>query len=152
MPIFHYAPIRLGAGSVIEPGNFGRIIKRYQANDTLGGWRMARELIFEMMRPVAKPSRLTSCFGLPSQHDADLYRKFNDTNFIWILHEVEIVDPHLPQHIGGLSWIDFPPAGSPILDPMRMQAKSYWDGAAGTPEKGNEIVTASQLRVLCCLE
>jgi hypothetical protein len=93
MPLFHLAPLRLGAGSIIQPGNFGRIIKRYALNNNFDGWRIARELIFEQSRPKDKPSRLCSCFGLPTRVDCDAYRKFNDANFLQVVHEVEIVDP-----------------------------------------------------------
>jgi hypothetical protein len=151
--IFHFAPLRLGAGSLIQPGNFGRIVKRYvvSANDALGGWRLARELIFESARPDGKPSRSSACFALPTRDDANKYRQFNDPNFIQVLHEVEIVDPSQPQHIAGLSWTDLPASG-PVLDPMRFQATNYWNGVPGTLEKGSELVTASALRVVTCLE
>ena len=151
MPFFHFAPLRLGPGSLIQPGNFGRIIKRYSANNTLDGWRMARELIFEERRPAVKPSRFSSSFGLPTRQDADAFRRYNDANFLQVLHEVEIVDPTLPTHTAALSWIDFP-QNEPILDPMRLQADHYWASDPGNPEKGNEILTASQLRVLRCVE
>jgi hypothetical protein len=74
MPLFHLAPLRLAAGSVIEPGNWGRILKRYQnphaQQQTMGnGWLMARELVYEIARlnfaPEA-PSRFQSCFAVES--------------------------------------------------------------------------------------
>ena len=153
MPLYHYAQLRLGAGSIIEPGNFGRLIKRYNDyRSAQQGWLMARELIFESVRPVPKPSRFSACFVLLTEADAKTYRQTNDPNFYQVLHEVEIVDATLAQHTGGLSWIDAPPTPSPILDRWRFQASQYWAGSAGTVERGSELLTASQLRVIRPLE
>jgi hypothetical protein len=150
--LFHFAPIRLGPGSQIEPGNWGRLIGRYEAEDldAPGGWRLARELIFEEQRPRNKPSRLCACFALPTHEDALAYRALNDRNCTDVLHEVEIIDPTLPTHIASLSWIDH--EAGPFLDPMRERAKKYWAGLAGIPEKGSELLTASAFRVVKCLE
>jgi len=150
-PLFHFAPLRLGSGSLIQPGNFGRIIRRYEATETFSGWRLARELIFEDQRPDYKPSRFNSCFGLPTHQDAEAYRRFNDPNFFQVLHEVEIVNPTLPTHTASLSWIEFPESG-PFLDLMRLQAKQYWAGEPGDSEKGIETLSASEFRIIRCLE
>ena len=59
---------QLGPGSIIQPGNFGRLLKRYVAGS--GQCVDAgRELAFEQIRTrgyLHKPSRLNACFGLPT--------------------------------------------------------------------------------------
>ena len=108
---------------------------------------------FEQVRNdqfAGKPSRLSSCFGLPTQADADLYRQQVDPNFQMVLHEVEVVDNALPQHTGNIAFLDFRD-GTPFLDPTRMAARSYWNGEP-TPGRAMEIVTTSAFRVLHCLE
>ena len=53
---------------VVEPGNFGRMIRRYRRDQFGDGWRMARELLFEQARQdfaTSAPSRLNACFMCP---------------------------------------------------------------------------------------
>lgn len=153
MTVFHFAPLRLGAGSIIQPGNWGRMLKRYHVNNNMIDWKMARELVFEQIRSAsfaAKPSRLDACFALPTSDDAQKYRQHNDTNFLQVLHEVEVVDQTSPTHVAALSYTSF--AGNPFLDSQRMAALSYWRSDAGDPAQGNEIVTTSALRVLKAID
>lgn len=149
-PYYHFTPIRLGAGSLVEPGNFGRILKRYLTG-TGNAWMLARELVFEKHRPPSKPSRLSACFALPTTDDAERYRQANDQNFLQVLHEVEVVDPLAVQHLGSLSYLDFNNS-LPFMDPTTTAAISYWSGAAGDPMKGIELVTTSGLRVMRALD
>ena len=69
LKFFHFAPMRLGPGSIVEPGNFGRVIRATQhaiqgGEASLISGYVGRELIFELVRaksfPTTKPSRLTS--------------------------------------------------------------------------------------------
>lgn len=149
MPIYHFANIKLGPGSIVEPGNFGRLLKRYVPGTPGFGnaWLLARELVFEQLRPEDKPSRLNACFACPTMDDVEKYRKFNDQNFQQVLHEVEPADPTAPRHVAGLSFLEMRD-GAPFLDPMRLAATNYWSGQTGNHEKGNELVTPSALRVL----
>jgi hypothetical protein len=64
-----------------------------------------------------------------------------------VLHRAELVDPAAPVHAGVVS--DWPPAGKPFLDPMRAKAVDYWSGRG---EGITEIVSASALRILECME
>ena len=153
MPLLHFANLRLGPGSVIEPGNWGRLLKRYvPGNPGFGNpWTLSRELVFDHLRPQGKPSRLAACFAFPTKEDAEKYRLSNDRNFQQVLHEVEFVDPTAPQHLGGLSFLDLND-GTVFLDPIRTAAVNYWSDAPGNLEKGHELVTTSGLRVLRSLE
>ena len=151
--LYHFAPVRLGPCSTVEPGNWGRILKRFNlANPSFGNaWVLARELVFEQLRPSVKPSRMSSCFVLQNQQDAELYSNVNDRNYLQVLHEVEYVDLAAPSHVGDLSFLDFS-EGSPFLDSTRSAAQSYWAGVTGAANRGTEIVAASALRVVRSLE
>lgn len=57
--LYHVSPILLGVGSIIEKGNWGRIIKKY--TDKNANSVLFREIILEMIRSEHypdKPSRL----------------------------------------------------------------------------------------------
>ncbi|MCF1449970.1 DUF2441 domain-containing protein [Agrobacterium vitis] len=144
MPLYHLAMFPLREGSIIEPGNFGRMLHLYKyATDN--GWMVARELAFEMARlrvaPEA-PSRLKACYALGSLEEA---RRYQDTNARFnVMIEVELSEPDAPQHWGYMQHFDgfvqqeFMPAVS-------IRADAYWSGV-GTGDR--ELVTASGLRVL----
>lgn len=156
MPLYHYANLRLGPGSIIEPGNWGRLLRRYSPAAPGGvgfgnSWLLARELIFEQLRPSSKPSRLSACFALPSRDDANKYRQFHDKNLQQILHIVELVDPTALQHTAGLSFADMAD-GEPFLDRTQSAAKNYWAGLPGDQAKGSELLAISALRVVRALE
>jgi hypothetical protein len=119
---------------------------------TAGGAK-GDELLFERVRTTNfadKPSRMESCFGLPSQNDANLYRAQVDPQAFQVLHEVELVDPAAAQHTAAISWIDAP-AGS-FLDMTQQRATEYWLGSPGEVGKATEILSASPFRVVSCLE
>jgi hypothetical protein len=60
-------------GSIIEPGNFGRIIKRYSAAHNLYRREMTYEAIRQQHFPW-RPSRLDCLFGFPTEQEAELCR------------------------------------------------------------------------------
>lgn len=148
MPLYHLAPITLAPGSEIQPGNFGRMIKRYRTDTGSNAWLLSRELIFESVREQIAPnapSRLSACFAIDDLGAAQRYQAHNDGNFLMVMHEVELVDAAAPQHSGSLPLIDFPQPGHPFLDTVRAMANAYWSGG-GSGDR--EIVTASALRVV----
>ncbi|MBB3315089.1 hypothetical protein FHT77_000931 [Rhizobium sp. BK181] len=148
MPLYHYAPVRLSAGSIIEPGNWGRVLKRYNMNGFGNPWLIARELIFETARLQLfpdKPSRLSSCFALLTLEEATAYQAANDPNYISVLHEVELVEEEASQHTGALVHLNWPANGMAFVDQTRLNAAKYWE-AEGDGER--ELLTASALRVV----
>jgi hypothetical protein len=154
MNLFHFAPLALDAGSVIQPGNWGRLLKRYGVPEGTAPWGnpwlLARELIFETVREKAAPalpSRMGACFALPDMPAADAYRAENDPGFKQVLHQVELLDPTAPTHSGALALLRLH-VGSPFLDTTRSSAIQYWRGEG---DGFREIVTASALRVVACL-
>lgn len=154
--LFHLTMVRLGRGSIIEPGNWGRLLSRYESPAEPGQkvfgnpWVLARELVFEAVRVEsfsAKPSRFSSTFALVSEEQALAYRTRYNLKLKQVLHRAELVDPASPLHAGIVS--DWPPGGMPFLAPMRAKAVDYWSGRG---EGITEILSASPLRILECLE
>jgi hypothetical protein len=78
MPLYHSSPVLLGQGSIILPGNYGRIIRSVGATHPY--WD--RENTLESVRRArydAKPSRLDATFSCPSKDTAVFYA-FMPTN------------------------------------------------------------------------
>jgi hypothetical protein len=154
MPLYHLAPLRLGAGSVIEPGHFGRLLGRYMPSEKRSfgnAWMLARELIFEQVRPRELPSRLSCCFALPTLRDVECYRALVDPNFQQVLHQVAIVDEGQAQHRGARSFVTMQD-DVVFLGPTHAKAAKYWAGDPGEPAEGYELLTNSSLRVMKALE
>ena len=149
---FHFAPMRLRADSIIEAGNFGRVLRATYGNNVVPSM-LLRELIFENIRLAAfpdLPSRLSAAFACPTLADAERYRAANDVKLRQVLHSVEAVDAEAAMHIAGLSWLDG--QQDPYLPGVEAAATRYWQADAGNVERGQEIITASAWRVLECLE
>jgi hypothetical protein len=154
MPLYHFAPLRLGAGSIIEPGNFGRLLGRYMPSEKRpfgNAWMLSRELIFEQLRPHHLPSRFSCCYALPTPRDVECYRKLVDPNFQQVLHEVAIVDESQAQHRGARSFVTMQD-DVVFLGPTQAKAAKYWAGDPGDPAEGYELLANSSLRVVKALE
>jgi hypothetical protein len=141
---FHVSPVLLRRGSVIEPGNFGRILGLGGANHNLH----ARERVLEEVR-VAEfpnlPSRLNSAFYCATAEDADWFRRNHAvTN---VIYSVVPLMPDLPVHIGYMNCL-------PSLDGMSDEevARHYWrrDLVVQGPDRhpAREVLTTSPLLVL----
>jgi hypothetical protein len=152
---FYQSTTPLAAGSIIQPGNWGRIIEQYQTPipnaPTFGNMNVvARELVFEAVRKAAfpgKPSRLEAAFCSPTFGDAERYRAMTDPYQFHIVYEVELCEPTRPTHIAPVAMIDFAP-GTRFLSETRRRAKAYW---AGDPEGLQEAVTLSPLRIVAAI-
>ena len=95
---FHLAPLPVLPGSIIQAGNWGRIIKRsewvhqYAIREmVLEGWRLKN--LPEM------PSRLESAFVFLSTDAAVSYRTSIGGFANHILYRVRLADPGCPSHI-----------------------------------------------------
>lgn len=102
---FHYAPTLLAPGSIIEPGNWGRVHRTsplFPVPDI-----RTLEMIFEAVRVSefadTRPSRLTSAFVWNSEADA---RRWVTIQKGWngSLYEVEIVTPNPRRQEGHSDW------------------------------------------------
>lgn len=99
--LFHSAPIRLGVGSVIMPGNFGRILAKQGVNHSL--W--AREMELDRVRVNSYPDRpswLTSCFACETEAAIRHYvfvRSQAGLEFDHDRHEILLRQPRLPAFL-----------------------------------------------------
>ncbi|MEP6878031.1 MAG: hypothetical protein ABI865_04220 [Nitrosospira sp.] len=96
---FHVSPLILGAGSVISPGNWGRVINTYKVHHQSA--LTVKELCFENVRLAhhpEKPSRFLSMFLFPSHPLAFNHLQTNDPTCV--VYEVESID----QEAAVFSW------------------------------------------------
>ncbi|MDH0899656.1 DUF2441 domain-containing protein [Comamonas aquatica] len=118
MNLFHVAPIPLGVGSVIEPGNWGRLMR---FNDQQS-FVVRRERIFEEVRAAhypGKPSRMNCIFCLVFSSDAAAYRdEFGPRN---IIYEVEATRESAPVHIAPIALVP-----SEEVSGLVQAAHNYW--------------------------
>jgi hypothetical protein len=148
---FHCAPIISAPGAVIEPGNWGRIIKLYEAIPGSGLPTNAfREALIEQARQIhapSKPSRLSSIFALPTLEEAVLFRnKYQRTNLIY---EVMPVAKNARTHLGDYEFainINYPPR---YFQTMFDYARDYW---LKQPTANLEVLFSCPIRVLRMLD
>lgn len=157
---FHVAPNLLAIGSVILPGNWGRIIKLYKPNNS-NLILLYRETMLEHIRATEfpdKPSRLESLFLLPSLDEARRYQQGNAQS--GVIYEVQVDANAFDAHYGSYSF-HLPPtlpihgggqlALPSVLDVegyyagMPKIARSYWGEA---PTKDVEIVARTQATIV----
>jgi hypothetical protein len=142
---FHFNSTPLGPGSVILPGNWGRIVQLRGAQHP--EWK--REQILEQMRQVefpSLPSRLQCVFFFPSKVAAETYRATLRNSF-HLMYEVELVDPNAPQHEA--DW-----KGTGPYQSDGEWARRYWRGDVMPDRQGlpgglsREMLAVSPLRII----
>lgn len=141
---FHSAPMLLDNGSIVQPGNWGRILNSYTQNQG-NAWMLAREFIFESVRASefpALPGRLSSAFVFESLEHANQYR--NNFSPWGMLYEVELVEPSALLHRGGFNLVTFPPPVTEFVPVTAQFARSYW---RGENIEVVELLTKSPLRI-----
>ena len=132
---FHLAPIRLGAGSTILPGNWGRLLRAWGTRHVFG----VREQVLESIRMAAfshLPSRYNCCFVWQTRGEAELNRR-EVTGFSHnVLYRVRLTKPEIPVFIA-----DSMCATALHEHPLvKAFAYTYWSGSrAGvvTPVEGS---------------
>jgi hypothetical protein len=148
MPFYHCTHLDLENGDIIQPGNWGRIIK--QVGSSHPCWN--REQVLEQVRLKFfshKPSRLNATFCCERLDTIRCYKSKNcPTGF---LYEVEIIDAAAPWHKGDFNAVE------PLArrsDSMTEIALKYWRYSLKTNVEEwpgvecSEIVSASPLKVL----
>lgn len=130
-PLFHFAGPILEPGSVITPGNWGRIIARAGWSHGAALREMALEAAREQRFPHL-PSRLASAFVFLTQDEARRFQHLpppTRSGFEFhCLYRVSLKDTSAPSHIG--DWRAVAPIGAIRPD----WADVYWAGAeAGRP-------------------
>lgn len=149
--LYHAAPIILETGSIVLPGNWGRIVTT--VGETHPRW--LAEKTFEKIR-TAKfpdlPSRLRACFACTSEAGLRFFIKTGfKGNPPLVLYEVETVSDR-PQHLADYNLFQVNKPG----ETLEGNAERYWRGdfwytIADGPAPGwrcEEIVTESPLRII----
>ena len=144
---FHAAPIPLKPGSVIEPGNWGRVIKATRFNN--GGLPMfyIRELVFENVRLrefPALPSRFESAFVFETAEAVIQFANGDGTRRD-LCYEVEMVDPQANSHAAAINLVRDGQIGEFAIPFWENLAGNYWRGMG---EGTREILTLSSLRIV----
>lgn len=155
---FHLAPLKLEIGSIILPGNWGRIVRLCGT----GHARWNNELVLENRRVAldpALPSRLDCCFVCPSEKIARDYRSLQAVKSApggWqVLYEVEKVNTEAREHRTDYNLVEPLPALGLSIDQV---AERYWEGKMRISIQGHptvvceEVLMVSPLRVLGCLD
>lgn len=134
----------IGTGSVILPGNWGRIVRGYRSG--FGDPSIAfRERALEDIRLTEfplKPSRLDCVFTIENLDDMlGYWRQFNSTN---IVYEVETINEN--SNIHRAPWVfDFNDQRMFYFDGAADMARIYW---RGSNEGSLETLIGGPVRVL----
>jgi hypothetical protein len=118
--LFHCAPLPLAAGSVICPGNWGRIKRRFDQHPLA----IAREAILEDIRRRefgGKPSRLDAAFACPTLVGAEQYRAAHTPS--GLIYKIDLLDPEALNHTGDHALYLEPFIG---IEGMEDVARRYW--------------------------
>lgn len=94
---FHLSGASLQIGTIILPGNWGRIIRSAGWTHTLA----VRECALEAARSARfpdRPSRLDSAFVAPTRDHAEAFRRANQAFMHHILYRVTLVNPAAASH------------------------------------------------------
>jgi hypothetical protein len=137
---FHFAPILLAPGSIIEPGNFNRIIRRHGPAHNL----YRREMAYEDVRQQlfsSRPSRLDCLFCFPTMVEAELCRAHINGYVDSILYDVESneASPHLADMNNGLQNFTQPAFDNNVI-------AYYWRGWQRSPDPQAVILREVLLR------
>lgn len=143
---FHAAPLPLQPGSVILPGNWGRLLSLYRRGVIGDPWIFGADMTFEMIRLKefpSLPSRLASAFVFEALEHAHNHLVLKaPTNF---LYRVELVEPGAAKHRACLNKINVPADNVPMLPELIRKARLYW---SGNEIEVPEVITLSPLRIV----
>lgn len=148
MAYYHCTSVMLRTGSIIEPGNWGRIIRK-------AGWAhnySGREVTLEHIRQASfpdLPSRLDSAFFFDDENEARFYANSDGRELTMLPYEVELLDPQAPRHTG--DWRNVAASG-----PLDLTwADRYWRGQMLPPFQNGqwtavcrEIIAVTPMRVV----
>lgn len=107
MEIWHYAPIQLEPGSIINPGNWGRIISEAGPSHHC----FAQEQVLENIRAMTfpyKPSRLRCNFAFRSKESAIAYQTIQQEKggYFNILYRVVPLLTNPSVHFGDYNLVE----------------------------------------------
>lgn len=147
---FHVCTLILEPGSIIKPGNFGRVIQLYRQRDL--NILPTRELCFEIVRLKQypdKPSRLSCLFLSPTLEHAVRYVR--NHCFSSLIYEVEIIDPNVRIFHGEMSLLaaGMPDESTPVIPHLMGLASVYWRGISEITE---QYLVESAIKIISTLE
>lgn len=119
---FHLAPTLLAPGSIIEPGNFGRIVLLHGLNHQ----QYRREIQYEEARKTRfpdRPSRLACLFAFVTQEEAELFQRTIPGFGANVLYEIENNEQN--PHVADIAYAIQPP-GATEFDQKTIDY--YWGG------------------------
>jgi len=143
---FHAAYVPLAPGSVIEPGNWGRMLNTYARNQN--DYVLLRETIFEQVRRQDfphLPSRLHCVFLCRTEEELRIFMSKNHVNDI--PYEVALEQEEATTFSTGYDLPDIP-VGLPLLPTLRQCGAAYWRGEGVESSKRVEVLTATPVRVV----
>jgi len=144
---YHCSSSQLAPGGVIQPGNWGRIIRST-------GWahnQAFKEAALEHLRATEfpdKPPRLMSSFFFDSEDEARFYGISDGRQTTMIPYEVELIDPLAPRHTA--DWRAVSPAGTVDSD----WSRTYWLGTSPPPPPQHpgiacrEVIAVTPLKIV----
>lgn len=141
---FYCYSLPLEVGSVILPGNWGRILRTYTPQAQQNSWLLTRELIYEMVRTKSfshKPSRFEGIFLCLTEAALAHFRQ-SANRPIDLGYEVELVNPNAPSHMGDWDLAAIPNTANVLT--IESRAALYWQGAN---LQNAELLTLSPIRI-----
>lgn len=130
----------LPPGTLVQPGNYGRIV--LEMGEKHGAFR--REMAYEQVRIILfphRPSRLSSLFCFVTISEALLFRKHINGFYNHHLYEVssDEIDPFIADPNNALQHQDLPTFDFDII-------KWYWQGWSAPPNLDAVILREALLR------
>ena len=154
--LIHLIPIRLEKGSVILPGNWGRVVRDFGWHHSAAVREMSLEAARMRLHPDF-PSRLDVAYACPCPEaakafrDAALMQGPNNAYSLHLAYRVSLVDPTASTVL--CSWSDVSPIPGSQLSPN--WADRYWETAARLNLESDlsgfenmEVLTMSPLRIV----
>lgn len=146
MPYYYACSYPLTSGSVVEKGNWGRML-RQELIGPGNAARLLREVVFEKVRLQCypnRPSRFDCNFVCPTVESANQFVKSANRIFD-LIYEVEFTDPNASQFETDWSLIKIPE--NLTLVQAESLAHQYWSPKNVNP-MNKEILVASGIRIL----
>jgi hypothetical protein len=127
MPYYYACSYPLGSGTVVEKGNWGRILRleRIRAGDPITMQRLLRETVFEKVRLQQypnRPSRFNCSFACPTPESVN--RFVSGSRSYDLLYEVEFTDSCASQF--ETDWTLIKTLENVTLDQVEQVAHQYW--------------------------
>lgn len=142
MTYFWGGSVLLEPGSVVAPGNWGRIVSMWA-----GHTARTQELVFEGTRHREfsnMPSRFKAAFAFRTESDLSQFLAAANRT-LDVAYEVELADPAQATLEADIDLV----SGAGTLADMEARARAYWSGQQiGGPR---EVVTLSALRIVRAL-